>query len=193
MSVQTAVGGASEFPLRFEVDYPESLSRLLIFVKWLLAIPVCLVLLLAGAGYMPLAALLTILFRRKYPRWWFDFQVAYLRFNYRLTAYFLLLRDEYPALEDEQAVHLDVDYPAELNRWLPLVKWILAIPHFVVLLVLGVLVYVVLFIAWFAILFTGQFPKGLFDFVVGVQRWSLRVAAYAVYLFTDQYPPFSLK
>jgi len=133
------------------------------------------------------------LFRRKYPRWWFDFLVNLLRYQYRINAYVSLLRDDYPALEEDQAVHLEVDYPETLNRWLPLIKWLLAIPHYIVLFFLLIGVYVALIIAWFAILFTGRFPRGLFDFLVGVNRWSLRVSAYAFYLFTDDYPPFSLR
>jgi hypothetical protein len=193
MSAEATVAGAPVYPLRYDVEYPEELSRWLIFVKWLLAIPHFIILYLATAGNLPIAALLTILFRRKYPRWWFDFLVNFLRYNYRIYAYLGLLRDEYPALEEEQSVHLDVDYPAALNRWLPLIKWLLAIPHIIVLLFLFIGAFVALVIAWFAILFTKRFPRGLFDFVVGVNRWGLRVNAYAFYLFTDDYPPFSLR
>ncbi len=139
------------------------------------------------------AAFFTILFRGKYPGWWFKFLEEYLAFNERLTAYLFLLRDEYPALEEKQSVTLEIDRPTKLNNFLPLVKWILAIPHFVILMVLGFVVYAIILIAWFAILFTGKFPKGLFDFVVGYRRWNLRVSAYAIYLMTDEYPPFSLK
>jgi len=184
---------ASTYPLRFDVEYPEKLSRWKIFVKWLLAFPHYVILYLISATYLPIAAFLTILFRRRYPRWWFDFLVNFLRYQYRINVYLFLLRDDYPALDEEQGVHLDVDYPATLNRWLPLVKWLLAIPHLVVLIVLGILAYLFVFIAWFAILFTGRFPRGLFNFVVGYNRWNLRVSAYAVYLFTDHYPPFSLR
>ena len=119
--------------------------------------------------------------------------VNFLRYQYRINVYLLLLRDDYPALEEEQAVHLDVEYPADLNRWLPLVKWLLALPHFIVLMLLSIAYYIVLIIAWFAILITARYPRALFDFSVGVNRWSLRVSAYASYLFTDRYPPFSLQ
>ena len=195
MSVETAVAGApGGYPLRFDIEYPEKLSRWLIFVKWLLVIPVGFIwLLVSAAGYLPFAAFFTILFRRKYPRWWFDFLVNFLRFQYRLYAYVFLMRDDYPALEEQQAVSLEVDYPTRLNRWLPLVKWILAIPHIIVLYAVGVIAYVLVMFAFFAILFTGRFPRGLFDFVVGYHRWSLRVSAYAFYLLTDDYPPFSLR
>jgi hypothetical protein len=193
MSTEATVSAVAGYPLRFDVDYPEELSRWLIFVKWLLAIPHFIILYLVPAGLLPVAAFFTILFRRKYPRWWFDFLVNLLRYQYRINAYVSLLRDDYPALEEDQAVHLEVDYPETLNRWLPLIKWLLAIPHYIVLFFLLIGVYVALIIAWFAILFTGRFPRGLFDFLVGVNRWSLRVSAYAFYLFTDDYPPFSLR
>jgi asparagine N-glycosylation enzyme membrane subunit Stt3 len=148
----------------------------------------------AAAGFVVAPTLLMLLFRQKYPRWWFDWNVALAAFSYRCSAYFLLLRDEYPSTDEEQAVHLQIVYPnaMELNRWLPLVKWLLAIPHYIVLVVLGVAALVCVVIAWFAILFTGTYPRGLFVFVVGVLRWSLRVRAYAFLLVTDQYPPFQL-
>jgi hypothetical protein len=137
-----------------------------------------------------------IVFRQRYPRWWFDFVLQFNRFGTRVGAYLALLTDRYPSTEDEQAVHLDLDYPDAregLNRWLPLVKWLLALPHYVVLLFLGVGAVVAVVIAWFAILFTGRYPRGLFDYVVGVGRWALRVQAYAFLLLTDAYPPFSLR
>jgi hypothetical protein len=181
------------YPVRFDVDYPECLSRWKIFIKWLLAFPPYVILyIISGAAMVPAAAFFTILFRKKYPRWWFDFLVNFLRYQYRIGVYLLLLRDDYPALDEEQAVHLDVEYPADLNRWLPLVKWLLALPHLIVLAILGIVYYIVLIIAWFAILFTARYPRPLFDFSVGVNRWSLRVSAYAFYLLTDKYPPFSL-
>ena len=139
--------------------------------------------------------LLMILFRRKYPRWWFDWNVALLGFTLRVAAYGLLLRDEYPSTDEEQAVHLEIAYPnveTELHRFLPLVKWLLAIPHYVVLAFLAVGTVLAVVAAWFAILFTARYPRGLFDFVVGVQRWWLRVVAYALLMTTDKYPPFRL-
>jgi hypothetical protein len=136
-----------------------------------------------------------LVLRHKYPRWWFDFNLMLVRLETRITSYIFLLRDEYPSVEDEQAVHVEVVYPDapnELNRWLPLVKWFLAIPHFIVLFFLDIAAVVVVVVAWFAILFTGRYPEGMFNFVVGVMRWSLRVTAYAFLLVTDRYPPFSL-
>jgi hypothetical protein len=129
-----------------------------------------------------------LLFRQKYPRWWFDWNVNLTGFSYRVAAYVGLLRDEYPATDEEQSVHLE-----DLNRWLPLVKWLLAIPHYVVLVFLGIAAVVSVVVAWFAILVTGRYPRPLFSFVVGVLRWSLRVGGYAVLLVTDRYPPFSLR
>jgi hypothetical protein len=137
-----------------------------------------------------------ILFRQRYPRWWFDFALELARFSTRIGAYLALLTDQYPSTVEEQDVHLDLDYPdaeRDLNRWLPLVKWLLAIPHYLVLIVLTVGALFAVVFAWFAILVTGRYPRGLFDFVVGVGRWGLRVQAYAFLLLTDRYPPFSLR
>jgi hypothetical protein len=137
-----------------------------------------------------------IVFRMRYPRWWFDFALELERFSMRVAAYLFLLTDQYPSTVDQQNVHLDLDYPdveRDLNRWLPLVKWLLAIPHYIVLAILLAVALVVWVIAWFAILFTGTYPKGLFDYTVGVGRWGMRVAAYAFLLLTDTYPPFSLR
>ena len=137
-----------------------------------------------------------ILFRRKYPRWWFDWNLELSRFATRVAAYLLLLRDQYPSTDEHQAVHLDLDYPdaaRNLSRGLPLIKWLLAIPHYVVILLLGVVTLVLVIFAWFAILVTGRYPREIFDFVVGVARWTWRVHAHAVLLATDRYPPFSLE
>ena len=137
-----------------------------------------------------------ILFRKKYPKWWFDWSLALTRFGYRVSTYFVLLRDEYPSTDEEQYVHLDLVYPDaqnQLARGMPLVKWLLAIPHYVVLFFLGIAAAVCIIISWFAILFTGRYPRGLFEFVVGVMRWELRVVSYAFLLVTDKYPPFSLE
>ncbi len=149
----------------------------------------------AAGGILVLPTMLMLLFRRKYPRWWFDWNRELSRFGARVGAYLLLLRDEYPSTDEEQAVHLEIDYPdaARLNRWLPLVKWLLAIPHYVVLVLLALAVVVTTFIGWIAILVTGRQPRGLFDFAVGVGRWANRVGGYAFLLVTDKYPPFSLE
>jgi hypothetical protein len=202
------------YPVRFSVDAPDApLNRLTTAFRVFVAIPIAIVLALvsgssvgwsangrgqtlaAAGGLLFLAPLVMILFRQKYPRWWFDWNVALWRFMNRVGTYMLLLRDEYPSTDEEQAVHLDVDYPdvpTDLNRWLPLVKWFLAIPHLIVLVFLWIAAIVVAVIAWFAILFTGRYPQGLFDFVVGVMRWHNRVVGYAFILSTDRYPPFSL-
>lgn len=195
------------YPARFDIDYPKKLDRLTTFFRILWSIPVVLIFIILTSGDAAnstggitaglfMATALMILFRQVYPRWWFDFALELNRFIYRVYAYLFLLTDRYPSTVEKQAVHFDLDYPnvkQDLNRWLPLVKWLLAIPHYFVLAFLSVAAVVVTVIAWFAILFTGQYPKGLFDFVVGVGRWGARVNAYAFLLNTDQYPPFSLK
>jgi hypothetical protein len=210
------------YAARLDVDYPEELNRLTTFFRLILAIPIVIILSIISAsadstyivisdagetvskitttsggiaGALFLATLLMILFRQRYPRWWFDFAREFARFATRVGAYIVLLTDEYPSTEDEQAVHLEIDYPdveQDLNRWLPLVKWFLAIPHFIVLFFLAIVAFFAVIIAWFAILFTGRYPRGLFGYVVGVGRWALRVEAYAVLMVTDRYPPFSL-
>ena len=191
------------YPLTFDVDYPDrELNRVTTGFRLILAIPLLILLGLFARGYPATAGLLLFLpvlallvLRQKYPRWWFDFNVLLVRLEARIYSYLFLLRDEYPSVDDEQAVRLDIAYPDaknDLNRWLPLVKWLLAIPHYIVLAFLYIAAVVVVIIAWFAILFTGRYPQGMFDFVVGVLRWSLRVGAYAFLLVTDRYPPFSL-
>ncbi len=185
------------YPIQFAVDYPEApLNRLTTFFRLITMIPfVVVVELVSEGGILFLPSLLMILFRQKYPRWWFDWNFALLKFQNRVSAYVLLLRDEFPSTDEDQAVHLDLPYPdvqADLNRWLPLVKWILAIPHYIILVFLWIALIVAVIIAWVAILFTGRYPAGLFDFVVGVMRWSIRVIAYAFVLVTDRYPPFNL-
>jgi hypothetical protein len=201
--------------VQFSVDYPaRPLDRLTTAFRIFTVIPIAIVLatvagstwqssgrsgsmvVMAGAGgLLFLGPLLMILFRQKYPRWWFDWNRELLRFTNRVTAYFALMDDRYPSTDEEQSVHLDFPYPdvpRELNRWLPLVKWFLAIPHYLVLFFLGIAAFVAVVVAWFAILFTGRYPRGLFDFVEGVIRWSNRVTGYALILVTDRYPPFRL-
>jgi hypothetical protein len=201
------------FPLTLEIDYPDrELDRVTTLLRVFTVIPIAIVLALvmgpraepgsesplpifAAGGFVFAATALMLLFRRKYPRWWFDWNLALARFATRVTAYLALLRDEYPSTDEEQAVHLVLAYPdagRELDRWLPLVKWLLAIPHYVVLFFVGIAATVCVIVAWFVILFTGRYPRALFDFVVGTMRWWLRVAAYAFLLTTDRYPPFSL-
>jgi hypothetical protein len=150
---------------------------------------------LGGTEGIAVATAIMIIFKKHYPRWWFDFERELARFSARIAAYLLLLTDQYPSTVNEQAVHLEIDYPnakRDLNRWLPLVKWILAIPHYILLTMLTFVAMFAVVYAWFAILITGRYPKDIFDFVVGIGRWSLRVHAYAFLLVTDQYPPFSL-
>src|SRR5437868_9313340 len=201
----------SNYPVQFDVDFPSRpLDRLTTAFRLLLAIPiVVLITMLTGetlrdndhtttsviggaAVFVPL--MLMLVFRQKYPRWWFDWNLNLLRFSNRVTAYLALLDDRYPSTDEEQAVHLDFAYPDahQMNRWLPLVKWLLAIPHYVVLFFLWIAAAVAVILAWFAILFTGRYPQGLFNFVVGVIRWTNRVTAYAFALVTDEYPPFRL-
>ena len=210
------------YPARLDIDYPDRLDRVSTLLRIFYIIPIAIVLSLISAaatsttviyksgevvekttstgggiaGGLFAATVLMILVRQRYPRWWFDFLLQFNRFGTRVGAYLALLTDRYPSTEEEQAVHLDLDYPdarAGLNRWLPLVKWFLAVPHYVVLLFLGLGAVVAVLVAWFAILFTGRYPRGLFDYVVGVGRWALRVQAYAFLLLTDTYPPFSLR
>jgi hypothetical protein len=187
------------YPLRFTVDYPDRpLSRLTTAFRPFVVIPIAIVLCAvtnASGGLLVLAPALMIVFRQKYPRWWFDFNRELLRFSNRIWAYALLMDDRYPSTDEEQYAHLNVGYPdvpRELNRWLPIVKWFLAIPHFVVLAFLWIGVVVAVIAAWFAILFTGRYPRVLFDFVEGVLRWGNRVVAYSALLVTDRYPPFRL-
>jgi hypothetical protein len=210
-----SAGFDSGYPVRFSVDYPDAgLNRVSTLLRLLYVIPV---LVLAGlvsgevaafwsddetwsttmgaGGVLFIPTVLMLLVRQKYPRWWFDWNIELLRFVNRVWAYLFLLRDEYPSTDEEQAVHLEMPYPdaqRDLNRWLPLVKWFLAIPHYIALFVLFVGVFFAVIISWFVIRFTGKYPSGLFGFVVDAMRWEIRVAAYAFLLTTDAYPPFRL-
>jgi hypothetical protein len=213
MESQTPIAGETPYPVQFSVDYPDrDLNRLTTGFRIFMAIPIAIVLATLGGeganwggsqwnwgastgGVLFLAPLLLILFRQKYPRWWFDWNLELLRFENRVVAYLALLDDRYPSTDERQAVQLEFPYPdaeRDLNRWLPLVKWFLAIPHYIVLVFLWLAAIVSVIVAWFAILFTGRYPRGLFDFVVGVLRWGNRVGAYAFVLVTDRYPPFRL-
>ena len=192
----------AQHPIQFTVDYPDRpLNRLATGLRIFAAIPILIVVATvsggsyAAGGVLFFGPLLMILFREKYPQWWFHWNRELLRFENRVGVYLALMDDRYPSTDEPQAVHLDFEYPdaaRELNRWLPLVKWLLAIPHYIVLLFLYIGAIIAVIIAWFAILFTGRYPRGLFDYLVGVGRWHNRVVGYALLLITDQYPPFSL-
>ena len=204
--------GTPAFPLTYSVEYPDRpLNRLSTGLRFLWIIPIGIILALVaegtidnhGTGYfwgwaiggvLFLPVVLMMLFRQKYPRWWFDWNLNLTKFMVRVMAYAQLLRDEYPSTDEEQAAFVDFPYPdaMRLSRGLPLIKWFLAIPHYVVLWFLHIGAFFAVVIAWFAILFTGVYPRSLFDYVVGVNRWTLRVLAYSILLVTDQYPPFSL-
>jgi hypothetical protein len=203
----------SSYPVSFDVDFPtRPLGRLSTAFRFIVAIPILALLtflsgetfrdndhsagntLVIGGAAVFVPLVLMLVFRQKYPRWWFDWNINLLRFSNRVMAYLALLDDRYPSTDEEQSVHLEFAYPdaRQMNRWLPLVKWILALPHYFVLFFLGIGVIFAVVAAWFAILFTGSYPRSLFDYVVGVLRWSNRVNGYAFSLVTDQYPPFSL-
>ncbi len=207
---------SSQYAARLQVDYPDRLDRLTTFLRIIWAIPIVVIAGLLSSSFtmiedasgeataettgglasIVVATALMILFRRRYPRWWFDFLREFTRFQGRVLAYVALLTDRYPSTVDEQTVHLEIDYPDakhDLNRWLPLVKWLLALPHVIALALVGIAVILAIVTAWFAILLTGRYPPALFDFVVGACRWALRVQAYAFLLVTDRYPPFSLR
>jgi hypothetical protein len=191
---------AAAYPIRLEIDYPDRpLDRVTSAFRLVMALPILVIVALLNwgrsTGLLTVPVALMVLVRRRYPRWWFDWNVQLARFETRACGYVLLLDDRYPSTDDEQGVHLEVDYPdvpRDLNRWMPLVKWFLAIPHVIVLAILLIGVVVATVVAWFAILFTGRYPRPLFDFVVGVLRWCSRVQGYACTLVTDKYPPFRL-
>ncbi|MGC4108423.1 MAG: DUF4389 domain-containing protein [Thermomicrobiales bacterium] len=210
----------SQYPVRFQVDYPDRpLNRMTTLFRLFMLIPIGIVLsaiaggsssstwtdpdtqktittvVVSGGGLVVGATVLMIVFRQKYPRWWFDWNLELQRFTNRVGIYGALMNDQYPSTDEAQSVHLDWDYPdvsRDLNRFLPLVKWLLAIPHYIVLFFLHIAMFFAVIVAWFAILFTGRYPRGIFGFVEGVLRWDARVIGYAMTMVTDQYPPFSL-
>ena len=201
------------YPVRFDVDYPDRpLNRLTTAFRIFTVIPIFIVLAsiggvsaqwgntsqgaaIGGGLVLTLPVVLMLLFRQKYPRWWFDWNLQIMRFANRVGVYLALMDDRYPSTDEEQSVHLDFPYPDarnDLSRWLPLVKWLLAIPHWIILFFLEIGAFFALIAAWFAILFTGRYPRGIFDYLVGVGRWNNRVVGYALVLITDEYPPFRL-
>lgn len=198
------------YPVRFNVTYSNKLSRLTTLFRIIWALPILIVLatisgtialassqstmIIGAGGALFLAPLLMILFRKKYPRWWFDWNVAFTQFQQRVVAYLYCITDRYPDSEAEQDVHLEIDYPdaANLCRWLPLIKWILAIPHYIVLLILGIFALFAILLGWISVIIIGRYPRPLFNYIVGVMRWGLRVYGYAFILVTDKYPPFRL-
>ena len=203
----------TDYPVQFSVDYPDRpLNRVTTLFRLFMIIPILIVAALVpgmvnsgqfGDGgqtaisipilWLPLV--LMLVFRHKYPRWWFDWNLELTRFVYRIEVYFMALRDEYPSTDEHQAVHLDIEYPnaeTDLNRWLPLIKWLLAIPHYIVLIVLSIMAFIAVILGWIMVVITAEYPRALFDFTVGVIRYGARVQAYALILTTDRYPPFRL-
>ncbi len=195
------------YPVRLHIDYPEKLNRLTTFLRILWIIPIFVIQALVDGSMLSdnginivfglaFALVLMILFRQKYPRWWFDFLVELMRFTGRVFSYLFLLTDTYPSTDEKQSFHLDIDYPdagTDLNRFLPLVKWILLLPHYIVMMFLLLGLIVAVLVAWVCILFTGSYPRIFFDYVVGVMRWAARMQGYALMMVTDRYPPFSLE
>ncbi len=203
------------YPVQFSVDYPDrDLDRLSSGLRLFWIIPIAVVLgavsgqvwtwttegtteaATTGGGLLFVGPLLMIVFRQKYPRWWFDWNLGLLRFGNRVITYFALMDDRYPSTTEDGSVHLDIPYPdarEDLNRWLPLVKWLLAIPHYIVLFFLEIGAFVAVIVAWFAVLFTGRYPRDIFNYVAGVIRWHNRVVGYMLILVTDEYPPFRLR
>ena len=186
-----------DYPVKLKIDYLESSNRLTALFRFILVIPIVFILGLIStyAEALSFAIAMMLLFQEKYPKFWFEWNIGITKFAYRIAAYFFLMQDEYPSTDQAQSVQITVPYPEvknDLKRWMPLVKWFLAIPHFIALVFMFIAVVFCTIFAWFAILFTGRYPRGIFDFVEGFLRWSLRVNAYAFLLTTDQYPPFKL-
>ena len=202
-----------DYPVSLSIDYSDKSDRLTTSFRIFMIIPIFIILcfllgqigyateptdnlIIFGAGFIFVPTLLMILFRKKYPKWWFDWNLSLTKFATRVFSYLLLLTDQYPSTDEEQAVHIEMRYPdvtKELKRGMPLIKWFLVIPHVFILGFLYIGVICVTIIVWFTILFTGKYPESLFEYVVGVMRWSLRVSVYAFLLITDKYPSFSIK
>ncbi|MBT4554177.1 MAG: DUF4389 domain-containing protein [Candidatus Marinimicrobia bacterium] len=200
----------NNYPATLTIDYPENANRITVLFRLFLIIPILIILVLlsyhgAGSkqfpdesywvGILVIPTLLMIVFRQKYPKWWFDWNEQLIKFSFRIMSYILLLQHEYPSTDEDQGIHIKINYPnvkTELNRWMPLVKWLLVFPHLIVLFFLMIGVFTSTILAWVMILISGKYPKKMFNFVVGTLRWILKVQAYALLLITDKYPPFSL-
>jgi hypothetical protein len=200
----------NNYPATLTIDYPENANRITVLFRLFLIIPILIILVLLSyhganskqfpdesywVGILVIPTLLMIVFRQKYPKWWFDWNEQLIKFSFRIMSYVLLLQHEYPSTDEDQGIHIKINYPnvkTELNRWMPLVKWLLVFPHLIVLFFLMIGVFTSTILAWVMILISGKYPKKMFNFVVGTLRWILRVQAYALLLITDKYPPFSL-
>jgi len=203
MTEQDSTTPSTNFPATFSIDYPEKSNRLTSFFRLILSIPILFIFAIlihnSTFGNLPfvlfIVTALMMVFRKKYPKWWFDFRIEVLRFGCRVAAYLFLLTDLYPSVDETQSIHIKIDYPdvSKLSRWAPLYKWILSIPHYICLIALGLIAVIATLYVWIHILITARYPKPIFEFIVGVFRWSIRVSAYSSILVTDDYPPFSLK
>ena len=191
-----AAESMSDYPVTFDVAYPEAPSRWLILVRWLLALPhlVVLNILFLLVAAVTFLATFTILFARTYPDALYRFSVGVMRWNLNVNAYILFL-DRYPPFSFGEGAYEPVTFTVEkplFNRWLVLVKWLLLIPHMIVLALLSIIAVVAFLLLALGVLAMGRYPRALFDFLVGVGRWEARVNAYAMFL-VDRYPPFSLR
>jgi hypothetical protein len=183
------------YPAGLQISYPSELNRWLPLVKWLLVIPHFIVLFFVaiGAFFVAIYAFFAVLFTGRWPRGAFDYMVGTVRWAYRVIAYYHLMVDPYPpfsmADDPDYPVRLNIEYPEQMDRWRPLVQWLLAIPYLIVAGVLYWLTGILTIVAFFTVLFTKQIPRGVFDLMVPGLLWNLRGSAYA-YFLTDRYPPF---
>ncbi|MFP4460425.1 MAG: DUF4389 domain-containing protein [Candidatus Zixiibacteriota bacterium] len=201
--------GQSTYPVDLKIDYPGELDRISTFFRLIIAIPILIILallmnsgtsehepyIITGIGFVVIPTILTIVFVNKYPKWWYNWNFELMKFSLRVGTFINLMTDKYPDLENDQNVHLTMPYPEvgkDIDRFMPLIKWFLAIPHYIVLIFLGIIAFFMIVISWFAIIFTGKYPRSFFNFIEGYMRWSIRVTAYTTLMITDEYPPFSL-
>jgi hypothetical protein len=216
MSPENQTPRPHDYPTNFAVDYPErTLHRGSTAARLVLAIPIILLLALvqqveirvgwqaialslvgslSGIGAVTFPVLVMLVLRRKYPHWWFEWNVELFRFINRVIVYLVLMTDQYPSTDEAQSVRLHFPDPQGqgLSRGLPLVKWLLAVPHYAVLVAFLVSLPFVLIVAWVSIIATGRYPRRLFSYVEGILRWGNRVIGYAFIFVTDDYPPFRL-